>query len=137
MNVLDQKVTDRFAIYNGDSCEVVKGIPSDSVDYSISSPPFESLYTYSASDRDLGNCSGSSEFAAHMEFLIGDLFRVMKPGRNLSFHCMLLPSSKARDGFIGLKDFRGDLIRMYQRAGFIFHSEVVIWKDPVTAMQRT
>ena len=137
MNVLAQKVTDRFAIYNGDSCEVIKAIPDNSIDYSIFSPPFASLYTYSASDRDMGNCPDGDAFAEHMKFLIGDLFRVMKPGRVLSFHCMLLPTSKSRDGYIGLSDFRGDLIRSFQAAGFIFHSEVVIWKDPVTAMQRT
>lgn len=137
MNVINQLVTDRFAIYNGDSCEVIKGIPDNSVDYSVFSPPFASLFTYSASDRDLGNCTGEEEFHRHMEFLIRDLHRVTKPGRNLSFHCMLLPTSKARHGYIGLSDFRGDLIRSFQSAGFIFHSEVVIWKDPVTAMQRT
>lgn len=137
MNVLDQRISDRFAIYNGDSCEVMKEIPDNSIDYSIFSPPFASLYTYSASDRDLGNCTNADAFAEHMQFLIGDLFRVTKPGRNLSFHCMLLPTSKARDGYIGLSDFRGDLIRSFQGVGFIFHSEVVIWKDPVTAMQRT
>ncbi len=137
MKVLAQKISDRFAIYHGDSCEVMKSIPDNSIDYSIFSPPFASLYTYSASDRDMGNCADGAGFAEHMKFLIGDLARVMKPGRNLSFHCMLLPTSKTRDGFIGLSDFRGDLIRSFQDAGFIFHSEVVIWKDPVTAMQRT
>ncbi|MEN9704335.1 MAG: hypothetical protein RLZZ393_214 [Pseudomonadota bacterium] len=137
MNVLGQSITDRFALYHGDSCEVIKGIPDASVDYSIFSPPFASLYTYSASDRDMGNCTDAAAFAEHIKFLIGELLRVTKPGRNLSFHCMLLPTSKARDGFIGLSDFRGDLIRSFQDAGWIFHSEVVIWKDPVTAMQRT
>jgi len=137
MNVIDQKVTDRFAIYNGDSCEVLKGIPDNSVDGSVFSPPFSSLYTYSASDRDLGNCTGEDEFFEHMKFLIADLLRVTKPGRNLGFHCMTMPTSKAKDGYIGLRDFRGTLIRAFEAAGFIFHSEVCIWKDPVTQMQRT
>jgi DNA modification methylase len=137
VKVLNQKSGEGWMMYQGDSCEVLKGIPSDSIHYSIFSPPFASLYTYSASPRDLGNCTDSEDFAAHLAFLIPELFRVLKPGRLLSFHCMLLPTSKARDGVIGLSDFRGDLIRAFARAGFIHHSEVVIWKDPVTAMQRT
>jgi hypothetical protein len=137
VKVLNQLVGDRFAAYHGDSCEVLKGIPSNSVHYSIFSPPFSSLYTYSASERDIGNVKDDEEFFRHFAFMIPELFRVLKPGRLLSMHCMLLPTSKERHGFIGLKDFRGDLIRAFQAAGFIFHSEVSIWKDPVTAMQRT
>ena len=121
----------------GDSCELIKSIPSDSLHYSIFSPPFASLYTYSNSDRDLGNCKDMAEFAAHFQFIIKELFRCLKPGRLVSFHCMNLPTSKQHHGFIGIQDFRGDLIKSFQTEGFIFHSEVVIWKDPVTAMQRT
>ena len=137
MNVLDQVVKQKYAIYNGDSCEVIKGIPDNSIHYTIFSPPFASLYTYSNSDRDMGNCKGDKEFADHFRFLIDELYRVTMPGRLLSFHCMQLPLSKERDGVIGLKDFRGELIRMFQETGFIYHSEVTIWKNPVTAMQRT
>jgi DNA modification methylase len=137
VNVLDQHIAEKFTMYQGDSVEVLKGIPDNSVHYSVFSPPFSSLYTYSASDRDLGNSVGDEQFWSHYRFLIAEQFRTMMPGRNLSVHCMLLPTSKTRDGVIGLKDFRGDVIRAYQEAGFIFHSEVVIWKDPVTAMQRT
>jgi len=137
VKVLDQKQGEGWIMYQGDSCEVLKGIPSDSIHYSIFSPPFASLYTYSASPRDLGNCTNQDDFSEHLAFLIPELFRVLKPGRLLSFHCMLLPTSKTRDGVIGLSDFRGDLIRAFRKAGFIHHSEVVIWKDPVTAMQRT
>lgn len=137
VKVLGQKAGEGWMMYQGDSCEVLKGIPSDSIHYSIFSPPFASLYTYSASPRDLGNCTDHDAFAEHLGFLIPELFRVLKPGRLLSFHCMLLPTSKARDGVIGLSDFRGALIRAFVQAGFIHHSEVVIWKDPVTAMQRT
>lgn len=137
VNVIQQDAGDKWAIYRGDCIEVVKGIPDASVDFSIFSPPFASLYTYSASDRDMGNCSDQEEFAEHFRFLIPELFRVTKPGRLLSFHCMNLPTSKERDGYIGIRDFRGDLIRAFQDAGWIYHSEVVIWKDPVTAMQRT
>lgn len=135
--VIDEFFGEQWALYLGDACDVIKGIPSDSIHYSIFSPPFASLYTYSASERDMGNSRTHSEFYEHFEFLIGELFRVIMPGRLLSFHCMNLPSSKERDGVIGILDFRGDLIRLFKKAGFIYHSEVVIWKDPVTAMQRT
>lgn len=135
--VMDQQIGENYAIYNGDCVELVRGLPDDSVHYSVFSPPFASLYTYSASPRDMGNCANHEEFFAHFAYLADELMRVTKPGRLVSMHCMLMPTSKSRDGFIGLTDFRGDLIRAMQRAGFVFHSEVVIWKDPVTAMQRT
>jgi hypothetical protein len=104
---------------------------------SIFSPPFETLYTYSNSDRDLGNSSHSSEFWDHYNFLIKEQFRSMMPGRLVAIHCMNLPTSKFRDGYIGIRDFRGEIIRAYQNFGFIYHSEVCIWKDPVVAMRRT
>jgi DNA modification methylase len=126
-----------WVAYHADTVEVAREMPSDSVDFSVFSPPFASLYTYSNSTRDMGNVRTHDEFFEHYDFLIREQFRVMRPGRNVSIHCMLLPTSKERDGFIGLTDFRGQIIRAYQRAGFVFHSEVVIWKDPVTAMQRT
>ena len=137
MNCLDQVVTDRYALYHGDCCEVLKGLPDQSVGYSIFSPPFASLYTYSNSPRDMGNVRSDAEFFEHLDFLIVELARVMMPGRNVSFHCMDMPASKERDGYIGLKDFPGDLIRAFQARGFIFHAKATIWKDPVTAMQRT
>lgn len=137
MKVLDQYVSDRVSLYNGDSCEVMKEIPSNSIHYSIFSPPFASLYTYSNSDRDLGNCRTHSEFYEHFKFIIKELHRVLMDGRLVSFHCMNLPTSKERDGYIGITDFRGMLIKMFQDEGFIYHSEVCIWKDPVIAMQRT
>lgn len=137
MNVLQQTVTDRFALFNADCVDVVKSLPDEGIHYTVFSPPFASLYTYSNSDRDMGNVRDGAEFAAHFAHLVPELFRVTKPGRLLSFHCMNLPTSKARDGFIGIADFRGDLIRMFGNAGWIYHSEVCIWKNPVTAMQRT
>jgi hypothetical protein len=137
MKCIDQTIGENFALYHGDCVEVIKGLPSASVHYSIFSPPFASLYTYSNSPRDMGNCRSNEEFFEHFGYLVSELARVMQPGRNVSFHCMLFPASKERDGFIGLKDFRGDLIRAFQAQGFIFHSETVIWKDPVTQMQRT
>lgn len=135
--VLDQSIGENYALFNGDCVEVVRGLPDASVDYSIFSPPFASLYTYSNSPRDMGNVRNDDEFFEQFDYLVKELRRVIKPGHNVSFHCMLLPTSKERDGYIGLKDFRSDLIRAFQKHGFIFHSEVVIWKDPVTAMQRT
>jgi len=137
MNVLDQTIGDNFALYHGDCVEVLRGMPDRSVHYSIFSPPFASLYTYSNSPRDMGNCRSNEEFFEHFGYLVDELARLMQPGRNVSIHCMLFPASKERDGFIGLKDFRGDLIRAFQAKGFIFHAETVIWKDPVTQMQRT
>ena len=137
MDIIKQQSGENWNLYNGDCVEVVSGLPDSSIDYSIFSPPFASLYTYSNSPRDMGNCRTDAEFFEHFSFLVAELARVMKPGRNVSFHCMQLPISKERDGYIGLKDFRGELIRCFQQHGFIYASEVVIWKDPVTAMQRT
>jgi len=137
MNVLNQASGDNYTVFHGDCVDVLKGIPDATIDYSIFSPPFASLYTYSNSPRDMGNVRNDEEFFAHFDFLVAELRRVMKPGHNVSFHCMLMPTSKERDGYIGLKDFRGDLIRAFQAHGFIYASEVCIWKDPVTSMQRT
>lgn len=137
MNVLNQSTGENYTVFHGDCVEVLKGIPDATIDYSIFSPPFASLYTYSNSPRDMGNVRNDAEFFEHFAFLIAELRRVMKPGHNVSFHCMLMPTSKERDGYIGLKDFRGDLIRAFQQHGFIYASEVCIWKDPVTSMQRT
>ena len=133
----DTRCSDRWTAILGDCVEHVRAMSANSIDYSIFSPPFASLYTYSNSERDMGNSKDYAEFEQHFRFLVGDLHRVVKPGRLLSFHCMNLPISKQMEGFIGIRDFRGELIRMFIAEGWIFHSEVVIWKDPVTAMQRT
>jgi len=137
ISVTAQSISDNYALYNGDSCEILKGIPDNSIHFEIYSPPFASLYTYSNSERDLGNCRTKIEFFEHFEFIVSELYRVLMPGRIMAVHCMNLPTSKERDGFIGIEDFRGELIRLFQKAGFIYHSEVCIWKDPVVAMQRT
>lgn len=126
-----------FTVHNGDCVEVMRSMPSDSVHFSVFSPPFASLYTYSNSERDMGNCKNPDDFATHFGYAVDELYRIIMPGRLVSFHCMNMQTSKERDGYIGIYDFRGDLIRLFQKAGFIYHSEVVIWKDPVTAMQRT
>jgi hypothetical protein len=128
---------DSYTIHNADCIDLAREIESDSIDFTIYSPPFESLFTYSNSDRDMGNSKTSSEFQKHYEYLIEETYRIMKPGRLVAIHCMNLTTSKVNDGYIGLRDFRGDIIRAHQKAGFIYHSEVCIWKDPVVAMQRT
>lgn len=136
-DVLDQVVTDTYTAINGDCVEVASSLPDESVGFQIFSPPFESLYTYSNSDRDMGNSATTEQFWDHYRFLIAEQFRISKQGRLVSIHCMNLPTSKTRHGHIGLRDFRGEIIRSYEAAGFYYHSEVCIWKDPVTAMQRT
>lgn len=136
VKAVNQVVTNDYAIYEGDCCELIRGIPSESVHFGIHSPPFEGLYKFSAHDRYLSNSEGS-DFWEHYAFLIQELLRVTKPGRIHSVHCMQLPTSKTRNGFIGMRDFRGEIVRAYEDAGWIFHSEVCIWKDPVIAQQRT
>ena len=136
-NIMNQAITDDYAIYHADTIDVAVDIPSNSVGFSIFSPPFETLYTYSNSDRDMGNSKTSGEFWDHYRYLITEQFRAMQPGRLIAIHCMNLPTSKTMHGHIGIRDFRGEIIRSYIEAGFYYHSEVCIWKDPVVAMQRT
>jgi hypothetical protein len=135
--VLDQTNGEGWTIYNADCVDVARGLPDESIHFIIYSPPFESLYTYSASDRDMGNSRDSEQFWNHYRFLIAEQVRLLKPGRLMSIHCMNLPTSKSHHGHIGLRDFRGEIIRSHEDVGMIYHSEVCIWKDPVTAMQRT
>jgi DNA modification methylase len=137
MDCVNKYIGNGCALYNGDSIELIKAFPDESMHFEIYSPPFSSLYTYSNSDRDLGNSKTDEQFFEHFHFLTTELFRILKPGRIMAVHCMNLPTSKERDGFIGIKDFRGELIREFQSVGFIYHAEVCIWKNPVTAMQRT
>jgi hypothetical protein len=137
IEALDYAEGKDWAMWNGDCIEVLRQLPAASVGYSVFSPPFASLYTYSNSDRDLGNCKDGDDFLTHFGFVLAELARVLKPGRLVSMHCMDMPTSKTRDGVIGARDFPGELIRAGQANGMIFHSRVCIWKDPVTAMQRT
>lgn len=136
-NVLDQAAGDDWALYHADACDALAGLISGSIHYSIHSPPFCSLYTFSDDPRDLSNCADDLTFWRHYGFVVEHLFRVTMPGRLASIHCMNLPTSKFRDGFIGLRDFRGEIIRLFEEAGFYYHSEVCIRKDPVSAMQRS
>ena len=137
MEVLNQYQGKGFMLYNGDSCEVLKAIPDNSIHFEIYSPPFASLYTYSNSERDLGNCKNNAEFFTQFGFIVKELFRILKPGRLMSVHCMDIPAMKERDGYIGLQDFPGELIRLFEGCGFIYHSRTVIWKDPLVEATRT
>lgn len=137
VRVLDQSHGDRWSLFNGDAAEVLPGIPSESVGLSVFSPPFQSLFTYSASDRDLGNSHDPGVFWDHFGFVSAQLRRVMRPGRLVAVHVSQLVSTKARHGEIGLIDFRGDTIQHFRAAGFVHHGEVVIDKDPQAQAIRT
>lgn len=136
-NVFDQASGDRFAIYNCDTVEFTAGMPNNSVDFSIYSPPFSSLYTYSESERDMGNVESDAAFFEAYSHLVRELLRVTKPGRLTAVHCSDLPLQKWKDGIIGIKDFSGGIIANHEAAGWVLHSRVTIWKDPVIEMQRT
>ncbi len=136
IKAVNQVISTDYAIYQGDSCELIRAVPGDSVHFGIHSPPFEGLYKFSNYDRDISNNEGAG-FWEHYAFLIQELLRVTMPGRLHAVHCMQLPMSKIRHGHIGMRDFRGEIVRAYEDAGWIFHSEVCIWKDPVVAQQRT
>ena len=136
LKAVNQVVNNDYAIYEGDSCELMQAIPDASIGFSIHSPPFEGLYKFSNSDRDVSNSEGET-FWNHYGFIIDQLLRITKPGRLASVHVMQLPTSKTRDGYIGMRDFRGEVVREFQKRGWIFSSEVCIWKDPVIAQQRT
>lgn len=133
----DDAFGDGWHAMRGDCVERIKEVESGSVGYSIFSPPFASLYTYTDSPNDMGNCADDQEFFDHFRYLVPEIFRVLMPGRLVSMHCMDLPMTKGRDGEIGLRDFPGELIRLFESEGFVFHSRVTIWKDPLVAMQRT
>ena len=137
MNTVNQSVGKHYALYHGDSCEVLQSIPDESIHFSVFSPPFASLYAYSNSDRDLGNCKSDDEFYTHFGFIIAQLYRTMMPGRNVSIHCMDIPAMKERDGYIGLKDFPAKLRSLFEHAGFIYHGKTIIWKDPLIEATRT
>lgn len=129
--------TENYTVWNGDCVEVSRKLPDNSIDFSVFSPPYLSLFTYSDSNRDMGNCKKDDEFYTHFGFLIDELIRITKPGRHVAVDCMNVPAMKERDGFIGLKDFRGAIISEFTKRGFIFHSEHCIWKDPLIEATRT
>jgi DNA modification methylase len=133
----ERSTGDKWEMRLGDAVEEMRDIADGSVHFSLHSPPFASLYTFSDSPRDVSNSSDDKVFWGHYRFVMDELFRVTMPGRLCAIHCMQLPTSKLRDGFIGLRDFRGEIIRQFQRSGFYYHSEICIRKDPVSAMQRS
>lgn len=126
-----------WAIYLADCIEIMAGLPEGIVDCAVFSPPFSDLFVYSDSERDMGNCDSHDEFMDHYAYFTQALYRVLKPGRVVCVHCSDLPARKSKDGFIGLHDFSGDLIRAHQDAGWVYHARCTIWKDPVIEMQRT
>ena len=128
---------DNWAVYLADCIEVMNGLPDGIIDLAIFSPPFSDLFVYSDSERDMGNCGSHEEFMEHYAYFAEALYRVLKPGRIACVHCSDLPARKSKDGFIGLHDFGGDLVRAHQAAGWVYHARCTIWKDPVIEMQRT
>jgi DNA modification methylase len=135
--VYGQKITDKWSMYQGDCIETIKGIPSESIGYSIFSPPFLSLFVYSNAFEDMGNSINDDQFYTHFEYLLPELLRVLKPGRLVSVHCSIVPLTLTHDGVMGIKDFPGALVNLFQKHGFIYHSKVVIWKDPLIQAVRT
>jgi DNA modification methylase len=126
-----------YNIKRGDSVKLIKNIPDESIGLSVFSPPFAELYTYSSHLEDMGNSKDYKEFLTQFGFLIKDLYRVMMQGRNVAVHCMDLPIQKGKEGFIGLRDFSGMILKAFEEVGFVYASRITIWKDPVVEMQRT
>lgn len=135
--VEDTAVGDGWTLHLGDSCEWLPRFDAETVDFSLHSPPFASLYTYSPSARDIGNCASLAEFVTHYRFVIDQLLRLTKPGRLAAVHVAQVPTQKARDGYIGLVDFRGAVIAAYIDAGWIFHGEITVQKNPQAQAIRT
>lgn len=129
--------TNNYHLINGDCVQETKKLSNNCADIVIFSPPFAELYVYSDKEEDMGNVSDYKQFEQHFKFLIPELKRTLKPGRICAIHCMDLPIQKGKEGYIGLRDFSGMLINWFQNEGFIYHSKVTIWKNPVTEMQRT
>lgn len=134
---LNEKHGDSFAAYNGDCVDVVRQMPDQSVGFSVYSPPFSNLFTYSDSAADMGNSADDAEFLVHYGYLLKEMARVMMPGRLCAVHCSDLPTTKWKDGVIGIKDLSGMIIRAHEEAGFVLHSRITVWKDPVVEMTRT
>lgn len=135
MAVINQKITDEYALYHGDCCEVLPGLPDESVHLSVYSPPFCGLYHYSSSERDLSNCRSYEEFFEHYEFVVSEIHRLTMPGRITAVHCMDVP--KAGANICGYVDFPGDIIRLHERIGFEYLPRICIWKEPLAVRNRT
>ncbi|MDE2095787.1 MAG: site-specific DNA-methyltransferase [Patescibacteria group bacterium] len=137
VSVKNQVITKHYALYNDDCCEAIKAIKSESIGCSVFSPPFSDLYSYSDADEDMGNCRSYEEFFTHYGFLVEELFRIMLPGRIIAVHCMDLPTHKNKGEELGIRDFPGDIVRLFQQYRFIYHSRHCIWKDPLVTATRT
>lgn len=135
--VLNQASGENWTCINGDCVDALATMPENSIGYSIYSVPFLALYVFSSSERDFSNCKTKEEFFEQMRFMARHLLRATKPGRLTSIHCVNLSKTINTHGRIGIYDFRGDLIRLFEEEGWIYHAEVCIWKDPVMAMHRT
>lgn len=133
MAIIDQRVTDRYAIYNGDCCEVMPQLPDESIHLSVYSPPFGGLYNYSSSEHDLSNCLNYEEFFKHYEFVVREIERVTLPGRITAVHCMDVP----RSGDKGLIDFPGDIVKLHEKLGFYYIARHAVWKEPLAVRLRT
>jgi len=133
----ESEKTEWYDIRRGDCVKLIQSLPDESVGLSVFSPPFAELYTYSSHIEDMGNSKDYNEFLQQFGFLVRELYRVLKSGRNVAVHCMDLPIQKGKEGFIGLRDFSGMILNLFQENGFVYHSRVTIWKDPVVEMQRT
>lgn len=136
-NVINQKFGTNYALYNGDSCQIVPSFPENSIHFSIYSPPFSSLYIYSDSEADMGNNADMEEFLTHYEYLVRELYRVTIPGRLTAVHVKDLPLYKSSSDWFGVEDFSGMVSHLYRYCGWIFHSRITIWKDPVVEMEKT
>lgn len=134
---MNSYITEKMALYNGDSCELIKQMPDNSVDLQVFSPPFANLYIYSDNLADMGNCKDSEEFFEQFDFLIPELYRILRDGRICAVHCSDIPVFKFQADYTGLYDFSGDIIKHFEKFGFRYHSRITIWKDPVIEMQRT
>lgn len=134
---IEEEKNNYYHIKRGDCVQLIKNIADNSIGFSIWSPPFASLYVYSSHIEDMGNCTDHVQFMRQFEFLVKELYRVMQHGRDVAVHCMDLPIQKGKEGYIGLRDFSGMILKAFQDVGFIYHSRVTIWKDPVVEMQRT
>lgn len=137
VSALSQRVTDQYALYQGDSIELIRGIPDNSVHLTVTSPPFIALYAYTASERDMGNSATDAEFFAHFDYLIGEMLRVTVPGRIAAIHVIDVPAMLVRDGYIGLKDFSGDVIRAFIANGWTWDARVPIDKNQQAQSIRT
>ena len=137
METIGQYKSENCDIRLGDCVKLIQDIPDESIGFSIFSPPFAELYTYSDKLEDMGNSKDYKEFFIAFKYLVKELYRVMWSGRNIAVHCMDLPIQKGKEGYIGLRDFSGMILEAFTEAGFIYHSRVTIWKNPVTEMQRT